>query len=155
VNAQQDSDTRITRRIKVIVCTTSAVSLGIGPSLSAPNAQYRSPCRSQGNLSFPANVTPHLVILQHFLDTHNSYNMFKTVTTHAARRVAQPSSFAARRHLHAPLAFDWKDPLGSNNLYTEEEAAIAEVAEDYCQERMLPRVLGKQDIYGLYRQALH
>jgi hypothetical protein len=27
-------------------------------------------------------------------------------------------------------------------LYTEDEAAIAEVAEDYCQERMLPRVLG-------------
>jgi len=68
--------------------------------------------------------------------------MFKTVTTRAARRVAQPPSLAARRHLHAPLAFDWKDPLGMHNLYTEDEAAIAQVAEDYCQERMLPRVLG-------------
>jgi hypothetical protein len=29
-----------------------------------------------------------------------------------------------------------------HNLYTEDEAAIAQVAEDYCQERMLPRVLG-------------
>ena len=68
--------------------------------------------------------------------------MFKSVTTRAARRVAQPSSFASRRLLHAPVAFDWKDPLGVHHLYTEDEAAIAQVAEGYCQERMLPRVLG-------------
>ncbi|KAF2230365.1 glutaryl-CoA dehydrogenase mitochondrial precursor [Viridothelium virens] len=46
-----------------------------------------------------------------------------------------------RRYAHAPAAFDWKDPLGSNNLFTEEELAISETAEAYCQERMLPRVL--------------
>ena len=69
--------------------------------------------------------------------------MFKSLSLRAARRVAQPSSLAARRHLHAPVAFDWKDPLGAHNLYTEEETAIAEVAEEYCQERMLPRVLGR------------
>jgi len=68
--------------------------------------------------------------------------MFKSLSLRAARRVAQPSSLAARRYLHAPVAFDWKDPLGAHNLYTEEETAIAEVAEEYCQERMLPRVLG-------------
>ena len=71
--------------------------------------------------------------------------MFKSLSLRAARRVAQPSSLAARRHLHTPVAFDWKDPLGAHNLYTEEETAIAEVAEEYCQERMLPRVLGKRD----------
>ncbi|KAI0534875.1 mitochondrial glutaryl-CoA dehydrogenase-like protein [Xylaria digitata] len=38
-------------------------------------------------------------------------------------------------------AFDWKDPLASKNLLTEEELAIAETAERYCQERLLPRVL--------------
>ena len=70
--------------------------------------------------------------------------MFKSLSLRAARRVAQPSSLAAR-HLHTPVAFDWKDPLGAHNLYTEEETAIAEVAEEYCQERMLPRVLGKRD----------
>lgn len=37
--------------------------------------------------------------------------------------------------------FDWEDPLGSKNLLTEEELAIADTAERYCQERMLPRVL--------------
>jgi glutaryl-CoA dehydrogenase len=30
----------------------------------------------------------------------------------------------------------------TNNLFTEDELAIAETAEDYCQERLLPRVLG-------------
>jgi len=39
--------------------------------------------------------------------------------------------------------FDWKDPLGAHkNLFTEEELDIAETAESYCQERLLPRVLG-------------
>ena len=47
-----------------------------------------------------------------------------------------------RRYLHAPVAFDWKDPLGASNMYTEDELAIAETAESYCQERLLPRVLG-------------
>ncbi|PVH99064.1 glutaryl-CoA dehydrogenase-like protein [Periconia macrospinosa] len=45
------------------------------------------------------------------------------------------------RCLHAAAPFDWKDPLGVSNMYTEEELAIAETAESYCQERMLPRVL--------------
>ena len=41
-----------------------------------------------------------------------------------------------------PVSFDWKDPLNANSLLTEEEQAISETAESYCQERMLPRVLG-------------
>jgi hypothetical protein len=39
--------------------------------------------------------------------------------------------------------FDWRDPLFSSNLLTEEEIDIAKTADAYCQERMLPRVLGK------------
>jgi glutaryl-CoA dehydrogenase len=39
--------------------------------------------------------------------------------------------------------FDWQDPLNTNALLTEEELAISETAERYCQERMLPRVLRK------------
>jgi len=49
------------------------------------------------------------------------------------------------RTIVSPAQFDWKDPLGSSNLYTEEELAIAETAESYCQERMLPRVLGVRE----------
>ncbi|KAI7521100.1 hypothetical protein KC331_g19915, partial [Hortaea werneckii] len=69
--------------------------------------------------------------------------MFKSVTSRAARQLARPSQAACvgRRYAHAPSAFDWKDPLGASNLYTEEELAIAETAESYCQERMFPRVL--------------
>ena len=70
--------------------------------------------------------------------------MFKSLSSRAARQFLQPSQTASigRRYAHAPQAFDWKDPLGASNLYTEEELAIAETAESYCQERMLPRVLG-------------
>ncbi|KAH9905769.1 acyl-CoA dehydrogenase NM domain-like protein [Xylariomycetidae sp. FL2044] len=38
-------------------------------------------------------------------------------------------------------AFDWEDPLASNTLLTEDELAIFETAEKYCQEQLLPRVL--------------
>jgi glutaryl-CoA dehydrogenase len=39
--------------------------------------------------------------------------------------------------------FDWEDPLGSKNLFTEDELAIADTAEKYCQEQLVPRVLRK------------
>src|ERR1700712_4470219 len=70
--------------------------------------------------------------------------MFKPVCRQAARQLVRParSAVVGRRYAHTPAVFDWKDPLGASNLYTEEELAIAETAESYCQERMLPRVLG-------------
>ncbi|KAM0805472.1 glutaryl-CoA dehydrogenase-like protein [Usnea florida] len=46
-----------------------------------------------------------------------------------------------KRYAHAPVAFNWEDPLDSASLFTEEELAIRETANSYCQERMLPRVL--------------
>lgn len=39
-------------------------------------------------------------------------------------------------------AFNWEDPLLASELYTEEELAIQDTARQYCQERLLPRVLG-------------
>ncbi|KAF2640252.1 glutaryl-CoA dehydrogenase-like protein [Massarina eburnea CBS 473.64] len=65
--------------------------------------------------------------------------MFRPVCRQATRQLKTPT--IGKRYLHAPVAFDWKDPLGASNLYTEDEIAIAETAESYCQERMLPRVL--------------
>lgn len=38
--------------------------------------------------------------------------------------------------------FNWEDPLNATSLFTDEELAIQETAHSYCQERMLPRVLG-------------
>ncbi|KAF2711469.1 glutaryl-CoA dehydrogenase mitochondrial precursor [Pleomassaria siparia CBS 279.74] len=73
--------------------------------------------------------------------------MLNTIVKHSARHSARQLSakgravVIGRRHLHTPVPFDWKDPLGSNNTLTEDELAIAETAESYCQERMLPRVL--------------
>ncbi|GAB7352629.1 hypothetical protein MBLNU459_g3001t1 [Dothideomycetes sp. NU459] len=70
--------------------------------------------------------------------------MFKSVIRQTTRQLGcsqRAVACPARRYAHAPAKFDWKDPLGSNHLFTEEELAIAETAESYCQERMLPRVL--------------
>ena len=49
-----------------------------------------------------------------------------------------------KRYAHAPVPFNWEDPLDSASLFTEEELAIQETANSYCQERMYPRVLGIQ-----------
>ena len=54
----------------------------------------------------------------------------------------RPLSNVGRRYAHIPVLFNWEDPLDSANLYTEDELAIQETARSYCQERMLPRVLG-------------
>ncbi|KAK4218379.1 hypothetical protein QBC37DRAFT_437342 [Rhypophila decipiens] len=62
------------------------------------------------------------------------------------RRVG-PRSLPARGNTRSyastsPISqFDWEDPLGSKGLLTEEELAISETAERYCQEQLLPRVL--------------
>lgn len=39
-------------------------------------------------------------------------------------------------------AFNWEDPLAASELYTQEELAVQDTARQYCQERLLPRVLG-------------
>ena len=42
----------------------------------------------------------------------------------------------------APLpAFDWKDPLNLEINLTEEEIMVRDTAHQYCQEKLLPRVL--------------
>ncbi|ORY13283.1 glutaryl-CoA dehydrogenase-like protein [Clohesyomyces aquaticus] len=69
--------------------------------------------------------------------------MFRPIcrlSTNQLSKTARSAAIGIRR-LHAPVPFDWKDPLGANNLFTEDELAISETAESYCQERMLPRVL--------------
>ncbi|KAF1848557.1 glutaryl-CoA dehydrogenase-like protein [Cucurbitaria berberidis CBS 394.84] len=69
--------------------------------------------------------------------------MLRPFCRHATRQLKTSARSAAigRRHLHTPVPFDWTDPLNAKNLFTEEEIAISETAESYCQERMLPRVL--------------
>ena len=77
----------------------------------------------------------------------NRANMFKSTIAKSARPLAQgaatQASVSGRRCASGMSAkFDWQDPLNLNNLLTEEEQAISDTARSYCQERMLPRVLG-------------
>lgn len=69
--------------------------------------------------------------------------MFRHSLRVAARGAASARSVAAARTFASASGptFNWEDPLASKNLFTEEEIAIGETAERYCQERMLPRVL--------------
>lgn len=46
-------------------------------------------------------------------------------------------------HTAAKLQFDWEDPLNSKELFTEEEIEMSRAARVFCQERLLPRVLGE------------
>ena len=66
--------------------------------------------------------------------------MYKRVLMRFA--VSRPAIVTTRRWAHAPSVFNWEDPLDSSRLFTEEELAIQDTAKSYCQERMLPRVLG-------------
>ncbi|KAI0475514.1 glutaryl-CoA dehydrogenase [Xylariaceae sp. FL0804] len=56
---------------------------------------------------------------------------------------ASPAAVGAARGYASASApvFDWEDPLASKNLLTEDELAISETAERYCQEQLAPRVL--------------
>lgn len=67
--------------------------------------------------------------------------MYRTVLSRCARH----STPALRRGYAAAAAsappFDWQDPLDAKSLLTEDEIAISETAEKYCQEQLLPRVL--------------
>lgn len=57
-----------------------------------------------------------------------------------ARAPLAPLPRAASTASTAP-AFSWQDPLVSKALLTEDEIAISESAERYCQEQLLPRVI--------------
>ncbi|RDB25031.1 Glutaryl-CoA dehydrogenase, mitochondrial [Hypsizygus marmoreus] len=63
----------------------------------------------------------------------------------APSRVLQTTlktSVSSQRAASTQLAkFQWEDPLNLESLLTEEEIAIRDTAQNYCQEKLLPRVL--------------
>ncbi|EJP69894.1 glutaryl-CoA dehydrogenase [Beauveria bassiana ARSEF 2860] len=68
--------------------------------------------------------------------------MFRPAMRQATRSASALRPTVVRSFASAPgPTFNWQDPLCSKNLLTEEEIAISDTAERYCQERMLPRVL--------------
>ncbi|KAF3763684.1 acyl-CoA dehydrogenase NM domain-like protein [Cryphonectria parasitica EP155] len=83
--------------------------------------------------------------------------MYKTVLSRCARQTAPALQVGARRSYAASASsppFDWQDPLNVKNLLTEEELAIAETAEKYCQEQLLPRVLQAYRDENYHREIL-
>ncbi|KAH8752611.1 putative glutaryl-CoA dehydrogenase [Hyaloscypha finlandica] len=70
--------------------------------------------------------------------------MYRPILRLSAKQLSCAARPAAVRGYAAhatPQPFNWEDPLNAKSLLTEEELAISETAEAYCQERMLPRVL--------------
>lgn len=39
------------------------------------------------------------------------------------------------------VPFDWQDAFNLNSQLTEEEQAVRDTAHQYCQQKLLPRVL--------------
>ena len=74
--------------------------------------------------------------------------MFKPIVRNAAKQIIRPATTRSYAALATPQKFDWQDPLNAKALFTEEEIAISETAEAYCQERMLPRVLRMFKLLG-------
>lgn len=63
-----------------------------------------------------------------------------------SRNLGQRIARVATRGFHTrpsvmKAQFNWQDPLRLDTLLTEDEAAISNVARDYCQEQLYPRVL--------------
>ncbi|EOO03026.1 putative glutaryl- dehydrogenase protein [Phaeoacremonium minimum UCRPA7] len=70
--------------------------------------------------------------------------MYRPLYRRCARQFLRPVQASSTRSYAAASAtppFDWQDPLNAKALLTEEELAIADTAEKYCQEQLLPRVL--------------
>lgn len=69
--------------------------------------------------------------------------MFRPVLRTCTRSIASLRPGVARRFASATsnAVFNWEDPLASRNLLTEDELAISDTAEKYCQEHLAPRVL--------------
>ncbi|KAI3394172.1 hypothetical protein diail_3127 [Diaporthe ilicicola] len=84
--------------------------------------------------------------------------MSRALLSRCARRSAPALRAGARRHYAAAASsappFDWQDPLNAKNLLTEEELAISETAEKYCQEQLLPRVLQAYRDENYHREIL-
>jgi hypothetical protein len=90
-----------------------------------------------------SNVKYHLpaaFFLVTSLTPEKMYRSFVKSTKCQFIATLQPAAVRFLTH-SAPQSFKWEDPLGAESLLTEEELAISETAESYCQERMLPRVL--------------
>jgi hypothetical protein len=86
---------------------------------------------------------------------HTLVAMFRPVLRRSlgAAFVRRPAAIRSYASSSNPV-FQWEDPLGFKHLLTEEELAISETAERYCQEKMAPRVLGMESQCEAWRCLL-
>lgn len=73
-------------------------------------------------------------------------SIFRAASRHlrSANRLYKTPAVCQNTSVRAySTVFNWEDPLAASELYTDEELAIQDTARQYCQERLLPRVLGK------------
>jgi hypothetical protein len=89
--------------------------------------------------------------LCHPLSVHITFMMIRSSLRTIPRglKCSNGSTTVGRRWASTPAAFKWEDPLASATLFTEDELAIEETAKAYCQERMLPRVLGLSFLFSI------
>jgi glutaryl-CoA dehydrogenase len=69
--------------------------------------------------------------------------MINRTLLRAAARSLQAGRPVAGRRCASSAVFNWEDPLAAEELYTSEELAIQDTARQYCQERLMPRILGE------------
>jgi glutaryl-CoA dehydrogenase len=51
------------------------------------------------------------------------------------------SSAQVSKKSHIKVKFDWQDPLSLDSLLSEEERLVRDSAHQYCQEKLMPRIL--------------
>ena len=59
----------------------------------------------------------------------------RTVVKSGLRALSTTSSSFSK------LQFDWKDPLNLESRLTDEEKMVRDTARDYCQEKLMPRII--------------
>ncbi len=55
--------------------------------------------------------------------------------------MATESAVKPAGHATKWAKFDWQDPLGFEELLTEDEKLVRDTARDFCQEKLMPRIL--------------
>jgi glutaryl-CoA dehydrogenase len=68
---------------------------------------------------------------------------------------ATPMKSAARGISADAKPFDWEDPFFLDDQLSEEEIAIRDVARDYCQEKLMPRVIEANRHEKFHREIMN
>lgn len=73
------------------------------------------------------------------------FTVYKQVAQHRVlTRCLVPSSKRLASSGSKLVPFNWEDPLDLDGLLTEDEIAIRDTAREFCQEKLLPRVIDMQ-----------